>query len=58
MYELARKIYEACKDMDFNDYEETKEETISILVEELQKAKELKLNTILSALEILTAEVE
>lgn len=40
--ELAEKLYEMAKDMDFNDYEELKDVEIKILSEELGNAKFLK----------------
>lgn len=49
---LAEKIYELCEDMDWEDYEETKDAEIAILVKELNKAKEYGLGELIGCLEL------
>ena len=50
MKELAEKICNACEDMDYLDFADTKETDIENLERELEMAKELHLDCILEAL--------
>ena len=52
--ELAKQIINASSDMDYLDYVETYDEEIDMLEREIDKAKELGLVYILSALEQLS----
>ena len=52
--ELAKQIMYASKDMDYIDYVETYDEEVNALAREIDKAKELGLIYLLSALEMLS----
>ena len=52
--ELAKQIICANADMDYLDYMETHEEELNLLTGEIQKAKELGLDCLLCALDMLT----
>ena len=52
--ELATQICEFMKDMDFIDYEDTYDDDVETLTEELDKAKELGLVGLIYALKVLT----
>lgn len=52
--ELAEQIMTASSDMDYLDYVETYDEEVNALAKEIDKAKELGLVYILSALEMLS----
>lgn len=52
--ELAEQIMTDSSDMDFLDYVETYDEEVEALAKEIDKAKELGLVYILSALEMLS----
>ena len=52
--ELAEQIMTASSDMDYLDYVETYDEEIDALTREIDKAKELGLVHILSALKMLS----
>lgn len=49
--ELAEILYQMCEDMDFGDYEDTKEESINSLANDISKAKEFGLDRLVSVLE-------
>ena len=49
--ELAKQIMCSCSDMDYLDYVEMYDEELNALTRDIDKAKELKLNYILAALE-------
>lgn len=55
--ELATLLYEATKDMNYMDYEDTKETDISMTASEIEKAREMGLNCIMSILETIAEEV-
>ena len=42
--EIAARLYELCEDMDFMDYEDTKEQTINELTEALYQLKAMAQN--------------
>lgn len=49
--DLAELLYYMCEDMDFGDYEDTKEESINSLSNDISKAKEFGLDSLVSVLE-------
>jgi hypothetical protein len=51
---VAHKLYSMCEDMDYADYEETKESEINELAMDLRAAAELGCNTLLKVLEMIT----
>lgn len=51
--ELAIKIMDACKDMDYMDYEDHYETELKKLTTELELVKEIGLNRLLEAFKIL-----
>ena len=50
---LAEEMYNWSRDMDFIDYADHKTEEINKLKEELERAKEMGLHTLLNAIEII-----
>ena len=52
--EFARKIMTSCSDMDWMDYVEMYDEELNALSRDIDKAKEMNLDYILSALELLS----
>jgi hypothetical protein len=52
MRELAEKIYNNSLDMDFMDYEDTKEEDIRCLINDLELLKQSGNGALLKAIEI------
>lgn len=48
--ELAKQIMSSCSDMDYLDYVEMYNEELDALTDEINKAKEMKLNYLLAAL--------
>lgn len=51
--ELAVILYAMCHDMDFHDYDDTEKESIRKLADDIRKAREIGLDSLCNALEII-----